>query len=128
LRSKKKLAVEKRGETNILSNEEKEKRIENFVERETAGPSKRVADTEAAVQQEQDDMSHAELTGLTSRQPEKTFDEMLVGIGDILSDLASSDDGEAGEDEDDEETEQHKLSEDDEPGWVMVTAPASAEE
>jgi len=46
---------------------------------------------------------------------------MLVAIGDSLSDLPSSDDGEVGEEEDDEETEQGKLSEDDEPGWVMGT-------
>jgi len=46
---------------------------------------------------------------------------MLVAIGDSLSDLASSDNGVDGEDEDDEETEQGKLSEDDEPGWVMGT-------
>jgi len=56
-----------------------------------------------------------------SREPEKTFAEMLVAIGDSLSDLASSDDGENGQDEDDEVTEQGKLSEDDEPGWVMGT-------
>ena len=56
-----------------------------------------------------------------SREPEKTFEEMLVAIGDSLSDLASSDDGEDGEEEDDEETEQGNLSEDDEPGWVMGT-------
>ena len=66
-------------------------------------------------------MTHAEITGLTSREPEKTFEEMLVAIGDSLSDLASSDDGEDGEDEDDEETEQGKLRDDDEPGWVMGT-------
>ena len=66
-------------------------------------------------------MTHAELTGLTSRKPEKMFEEMLVAIGDSLSDLAISDDGEDGEDKDDEETMQGKLSEDDEPGWVMGT-------
>jgi len=49
------------------------------------------------------------------------FEEMLVAIGDSLSDLASSDDGEDGEEEDDEDTEQGNLSEDDEPGWVMGT-------
>jgi hypothetical protein len=119
LRSKKKLAAEKRRETHFLSNEEKEKWIEYVVERETAGATKRGEDAEEAVQQEQDDMTHAELAGLTSREPEKMFEEMLVAIGDSLSDLASSDDGEDGEDEDDEETEQGKLSEDDEPSWVM---------
>ena len=59
--------------------------------------------------------------GLTKGEPEKTFQEMMVAIGDCLSDLASSDDGEDEEDEDDEETEQGQLSKDDEPGWVMGT-------
>jgi len=120
LRSKKKLGVEKRRETLFLSNEEKETWIEDYVERETAGARKRVEDAEAAVQQEQDDMVHAEIAGLTSREPKKTVEEMMAAIGDSLSDLASSDDGEDGEDEE-EETEQGKLSEDDEPGWVMGT-------
>jgi len=66
-------------------------------------------------------MTHTELAGLTSRKPENTFEQMLVAIGDSLSDLASSDNGEDGEDEEVEETEQGKLSEDDEPGWVMCT-------
>jgi len=120
LRSKKKLAAEKRQETHFSSNEEKEKWIEDYVERETAGARKRVEDAEAAVQQEQDDMAHAEIAGLTPREPEMTFEEMMAAIGDSLSDLASSDDGEDGEDED-EETELGMLSEDDEPGWVMGT-------
>jgi hypothetical protein len=120
LRSKKKLAAEQRCETNFLSNEEKEKWIEDYVERETAGARKRVEDAEAAVQQEQDDMAHSEIVGLTSREPRKAFEEMMAAIGDSQSDLASSDDGEDGEDEAGE-TEQANLSEDDEPGWVMDT-------
>jgi len=44
----------------------------------------------------------------------------MAAIGDSLSDLASFDDGEDGEAEE-EETELGKLSEDDEPGWVMGT-------
>jgi len=121
LRSKKKLVAEKRRETHFLSNKEKEKWIEVYVERETAVARKRVDDPEEAVQQEQDNMKHAEIAGLTHTEPEKTFQEMLVAMGDSLSDLASSDDGEDGEDEDDEETEQGKLSDDDEPGLVMGT-------
>jgi len=113
--SKKKLAAEKRREMHFLSNEEKEKWIEDYVERETAGARKRVEDAEAAVQQEQDDMTHAEIMGLTPREPEKTFEERMAAIGDSLSDLASSDDGEDGDDEDDER-ELGNLSEDDEPG------------
>jgi len=120
LRSKQKLTVEERRETHFISNEEKDKWIEDFVERETAGARKRVEHLEAAVQQEQDDMVRTEVSGLTSREPEKTFEEMMAAIGYSLSDLASSDDGEDGEDED-EETQQGKLSEDDEPGWVMGT-------
>jgi len=45
--------------------------------------------------------------------------EMLDAIRDSLSDVASSDVEEDGEDN--EDTEQGKLSEDDEPGWVMGT-------
>jgi hypothetical protein len=120
--------VEKRRETHFLSNEKKEKCIEDFVERETAGARKRVEDAEAAVQQEQDNMTHAELAGLRSSKPEKTFEEMLVAIGDSQSDLATSDDREDGEDEDDEETEQSKLSEDDEPGWVTGTITKTVQE
>jgi hypothetical protein len=65
-------------------------------------------------------MAHAEITELMSRELEKTFDEMMATIGDSLSGLASSDDVEDWEDED-EETEQGKMSKDDEPGWVMGT-------
>jgi len=119
--SKKKLAAEKRGETLFSSNEEKVKWIEDYGEREKAGPRKRVEDAEAGIQEEQDDMTHVEIAGLTSREPKKTFQVMLVAIRDSLSDLISSDDGEDGEEEDDEDTEQGNLSEDDEPGWVLGT-------
>jgi len=64
-------------------------------------------------------MKRAEIVGLTYREPEKTFEEMLVAIRESLSDLASYDDRQDGQDEDDEDTEQGKLSEDDEPGWVL---------
>jgi hypothetical protein len=97
LRSKKKLTAEKRRETHFLCNQEKEKWIGDYVERETAGARKQVEDTEAAVQQEQDDMTHADIAGLTSREHEMTFEEIVAAIGDSLSDLASSDDGEDGE-------------------------------
>jgi hypothetical protein len=56
-----------------------------------------------------------------NRELEKTFEGMMVAIGDSLSDLASSDDGEDEEVEDDEKTEQVELSKDDEPDWVMGT-------
>ena len=56
-----------------------------------------------------------------NREPETTFQEMMVAIGDSLSGLGSSDDVEDGEDEDDEETEQCQLNKDDKPGWVIGT-------
>jgi len=66
-------------------------------------------------------MTQAEISGLTSTEPEKMFQEMLVAIRDSLSYLASSDDVEDGEVEDSEDTEQGMLSDDDEPSWVMGT-------
>jgi len=47
------------------------------------------------------------------------FEKMIVAIGDSVSNLASSDQGEDEEDTDDEEMEQGKVSEVDKPGWVM---------
>jgi hypothetical protein len=73
-------------------------------------------------------MAHAEIAGLTSREPEKTLEQMLVAIGESLSNLASSDDGDDEQGEYDEETEQGKLSEDDEPGWVMGTITKTVEQ
>jgi hypothetical protein len=121
LRSKKKLVAEKWKETHFLWNEEKEKWIADSVERETAWAMKRVEDAHAVVQHVQGDTTIAVIPGVTCREPDQTFEDMLVPIGESLSDFASSDDWEDGEDEDAEETEQGKLSEDDEPGWVMGT-------
>jgi len=68
-------------------------------------------------------MRHAEKVGLTTTKPESTFEEMLNTIWDSLSDLASYDNWEAGEDEDDDEEDHElaKVSKVDEWGWVMGT-------
>jgi hypothetical protein len=63
-------------------------------------------------------MVHAKIAGLTSREPEQTFEEMMAAIGDSLSNLSSFEDVEDAEDKV-EEREQVELSKDDEPGWVM---------
>jgi hypothetical protein len=120
LRSKKKLAAKKRQETHFLSNEEKEKWIEDFVERETTVARKRVWDAETALRW---DMTTAENECATTGTPETPFEEMLNVIGDSLSDLVSFDDEQDAEDkeDDEEDTELGKLSDDDEPGWVMGT-------
>jgi len=54
---------------------------------------------------------------------------MLNAIGDSLSDLGHWEDKEDGEDEDDDEedTGHGKLSEDEEPGWVMGTIPKTVQ-
>jgi hypothetical protein len=121
LRNKKKLALKKWQETHFWNNEEKEKWIQDYVERETAVARKRIEEAETAVQQEQDDMQYAEIARLTNWEPEKSVAEMTATIGDRLSGFGSSDDWVDGEDEDDQEIEQGKLREDDEPGWVMGT-------
>jgi hypothetical protein len=105
LRFKKKFAAEKRRETHILSNQEQDIWIVDYVETETAGARKRVEDTEAAVQQEQDDMMHAEIARLTSREPKMMFEEMLVATGDTLCELATSTNRDDWKDQNDVETE-----------------------
>jgi len=121
LLTKKMIAAEKRRETHLLRNEETKKLIKEYAEREIAVARERVEDAEAPITMEEEDMGTAENMGLTTGEPEKTFEEVMVAIGDSLSDLESSDDGEDEDDEDDKETEQGKLSDDDEPGWVMGT-------
>jgi len=104
-----------------LSNKEQEKWMEDYVERETAVETKGVKVAETVIRQEQKDMKSAENTGLSITQPEKLIEEMMIAIGESLCDLASSDNEENWEDEDDEDTELGKLSEDNEPGWVVAT-------
>jgi len=102
----------------FISNKEKAKWIEDYVEREPSVAGKQVEDAETAIQQQQDDMRNAEKAGLTTTKPETTFVEMSNAIGDSLSDLAYSDNGEDGQDEDDDEEDPAggKHSEDDKPG------------
>jgi hypothetical protein len=66
-------------------------------------------------------MKNGENVGLTNREREETFQEMMVAIRGSQSDLASSNDGEDGDAEDDQETELGKLSEDDDASWAMGT-------
>jgi len=68
--------------------------------------------------EEQKHIRNVEKTRSTTTQPETTLRQMFNTIGDSLSDLASFED-EGDEDDDEEETELGKLSEDEEPGWVM---------
>ena len=105
----------------FLMYKEHVKWIANGVQKDTAGARKLVENAEAAIRHQQEDTEAAEYVGLTTTETIRMFHEMIVAIGDSLSDIASSNDGVDGEDEDDEETEQSQLSEDDEPSWVMGT-------
>jgi hypothetical protein len=53
--------------------------------------------------QEHEHMGNVEKGKSTTTKPEMTFEEMLNAIGDILSNLASSEDEDDGDDEDDDE-------------------------
>jgi len=123
LRSKMKLAAEKRWETHVLSNEGTEKWIEDYVDWETAVVRKRVKDEEISMMQQQDHMETVEKGRSTTTKPEMTCEAKLNAIGDSRSDPASSEDEEDGEDKDDDEedTGHGKLREDDVPGRVMGT-------
>lgn len=115
------LAAEKRCETHILRNEEKEIWIADEIERETAVARQRVEDAVAVIREEQEDTQPADTTGLTTMEPQKMYHEMMVAIGDILTDIASSDYGKDLEDDNNDESEQGQLTENDEPGCVMHT-------
>jgi len=73
--------------------------------------------TETAIKHEPEDMRNAEMVELTTGYFTKWSEEMLNALGDSLSDVARSNDGEV----DEEDKELGKLSDNDEPGWVMGT-------
>jgi hypothetical protein len=64
LRSNKKFAVEKWQKLHFLNNHEKEKWIEDYVDRETTVARKQVEVRETAIRQGQEDMTYAERAGL----------------------------------------------------------------
>jgi hypothetical protein len=106
-----------------LSNDEHEKWIEDYVEKETTAARKKVQVTETVIMQELEDMATSDNAGATTRKPETMFDGMLNAIPASPSHLASSNDEQNGEGEEDneEDTELGKLSDDDNPGWVKGT-------
>jgi hypothetical protein len=128
LRSKKNLVAEKQCEIHILSNEEKEKCTNHSVGRQTAVARMQIEDAEAAISKEQENTDTTEIVGLMTREPEKMFHKLMVAIRESLSDIASSEDRDNVEEKDDEQTEQGKLSEDDELGWVMGTISKTVEQ
>jgi hypothetical protein len=82
---------------------------------------KRVKDGETAIKQEQQEICNAENPRLTTRESEKSLQEMMIAIGDSLSNLTGSDDEPDGGDDDNSDSECGKLGEDDTPSWVVDT-------
>jgi len=104
----------------FLTNEEREKWIVDYIEREPAVARQALEDAETAIALEQGDGWIAANVGWKIWQPEHTFVEMMLAIGDSLSDLASSNNEQDWEDDDEEDTELGQLSDDDEACWVVV--------
>jgi len=82
-----------------------------------------VDDMETAIKREEEDLGNTEKAGLTTTKSETTYEEIMNAIGDSVSDLASFNNWESGEDKDGDEEDPQlgKVSEDDEPGLVMCT-------
>jgi hypothetical protein len=102
----------------FLSNEEKEKFLENNGERETAVTRQGVNDAETVILKERKDMTTAEYPGKATGKPKTMFEKMFNTIGERLSILESSDTEQNGVDEEDDEDDPElgKLSDDDKPG------------
>jgi len=94
----KKLLLEKWWAKHILSNQEQEQWIKDYVYRETAVARKRVQDAEMITLQVQEAMKNTQKVRKTTRKLKKTYEEILNAIGDSLSDLTNSDAEEDGED------------------------------
>jgi hypothetical protein len=93
------------------------------VDRETGAATQPVQDAETAIIQEQEYMRNVEQARLTTTKPKTTFEEAINSIGSSLSDFASCNNSDDGEDKDDDEedTELGKMCKDEQPGWVMGT-------
>jgi hypothetical protein len=113
------LVAEKLQETHFICNQEKEKWIGDYVGKETGGARKRGGDSDVVVQQEEEDMKNGENAGLINRELVKTLQEIMVAIGDNVSNPGTYNVGHNGEVKEDEQTEQGMLTKDDEPSWVI---------
>jgi hypothetical protein len=84
------LVAEKGWETQVFSNDERENRIEVYLEQETAVATKQVQDAETVMMQDQEHTENVEKGRSTNKKPEITFEGLLNAIGDNLSALTSS--------------------------------------
>jgi hypothetical protein len=74
----------------------------------------------AAIRHEREDMVTSENMGLMSREQENMFSEMMLAFQVSLRDIPRSDNTGMRKRNNDE-TDRGKVSEDDQPGWVLGT-------
>jgi len=89
---------------------------------------KRVENAVKTITREQEAMQNAANVELATKEPEIPSKHMMIAIGEGLSNHAYFKTVEDGHDKDDEDTELGKLSEDDQPGWVVATMPITAQQ
>jgi len=103
----------------FLRNEEKEIWIKAYGERKNAVARKQIEEADTVTQRVQEHMRKAGNLGLTSRESEKMFREMLSDIIYSLSKLSYSNNEQDAEDDVDQGSKLGKLWEDVQPGRVM---------
>jgi hypothetical protein len=125
---KRKAAAEMAENKREMSEEEKQKWIDDYVHSQTAKARERLTKAEEAVQEE----LATDIGGLASLKRKKIFDEMLKAIGESIDDVVASDDDDDDDDDDDEEGEEEEdddalSDEEDEPGAAIGTLPKAIE-
>src|SRR6187551_3430319 len=93
LKYKKRRKAAESNEIRFMTKKEREKWIENYVERETATARKRAEEADSAWEREKERLAAEEtvMDQPTAVGSKKTFEEMLKDIGDSIEDLATSD-------------------------------------
>jgi hypothetical protein len=108
-------------ETNLVGNEETEKSIADYVERDTSLERKHSQDAKTVVIQAPEDMNTAEIMGATTSNSEKMFTVIANSIGESLSNLAYCNNEHVSEKSQDDGSDPRlgKLSDDYDAGWVI---------
>jgi hypothetical protein len=125
LKSRKRKAATKMKEIQGMSEDQREKWIENYVERETQVARQRVEAADAAVNE---DMENEYGAPPAVRTKKRTFEELLALVGDDLDNVVPSDDDDDDDDEEepDEDEDEKEWADDDDfvPGQMDKTTMA----
>jgi hypothetical protein len=115
-----------RSDIQFFDKEEKNKGIQEFVEKEMAAARQRVAKAEVAVERERERAEDMEMKRLAAGPTKMCFREMMEAMGENVEDVMTSDeDGDDEEEDDEDDKDDAKLSDDDdnehERNWVVGT-------